>query len=188
MSTKTSSFLSDAELAEIGFKTIGNGCLISRYARFYGASEMTIGNNVRIDDYCILSGKITLGSNIHISAYVALYGAMGITIDDYSGISARSTVYSAMDDFGGDYMIGPMSPEGTTNVTGGLVHLGKFVQIGAHCLVFPNLTISEGAVVGAASLVREDLAPWGIYFGTPARFHRERSKQLLNLLQIHNER
>lgn len=185
MSTKTSSFLSDTELAEIGFKSIGKGCLISRYARFYGASEMAIGNKVRIDDFCMLSGKITLGNNIHISAYVALYGAKGITIEDYSGISARSTIYSAMDDFGGDYMIGPMSPEGTTNVTGGPVRLCKFVQIGAHCLVFPNLTISEGVVVGAASLVREDLAPWGIYFGSPARFHRERSKQMCRFVGKH---
>ena len=93
-----SSFYSDEELLSMGFKSIGKGCMISRKASFYGVGRMSIGNNVRIDDFCILSGSITLANNIHISAYVALYGAEGIEFEDYTGISARSTIYSAMDD------------------------------------------------------------------------------------------
>ena len=91
-----SSFYSDEELLSMGFKSIGKGCMISRKASFYGVGRMSIGNNVRIDDFCILSGSITLANNIHISAYVALYGAEGIEFEDYTGISARSTIYSAI--------------------------------------------------------------------------------------------
>lgn len=57
---------------------------------------MQIGDNVRIDDFCILSGEITLGSNIHIGAYSALYGSMGIELENNTGISPRSTLFSAM--------------------------------------------------------------------------------------------
>lgn len=181
------SFLSQDEIAEIGFKSVGQGCLISRNARFYGPQNMTIGNHVRIDDFCILSGKITLGNYIHISAYVALYGAMGIVFEDCSGISARGTIYSAMDDFSGDYMIGPMLPVELTHVTGGPVVIKKYVQIGAHALIFPDLTVGEGSVVGACSMVRESLEPWGIYAGIPCKLMKARKMKLLELAKKMND-
>lgn len=182
------SFLSQEEIAEIGFKSFGQDCLISRNARFYGPQNMTIGNHVRIDDFCILSGTITLGCYIHISAYVALYGAMGIVFEDCSGISARGTIYSAMDDFSGDYLIGPMLPEELTHVTGGPVIVKKYVQIGAHSILFPNLTVGEGSVVGACSMVRKSLDSWGIYAGMPCKFMKARKKELLELTkQLKNE-
>lgn len=178
----TTSFYSDEELLSMGFKSIGKGCCISRKASFYGISRMSIGDNVRIDDFCILSGNITLGSHIHISAYVALYGAEGIVLEDYTGISPRGTIYSAMDDFSGNYLIGPIHPEEYTNVKGGLVTVRKYSQIGANSVVFPNLTIEEGVVVGACSLVRHSLDAWGIYVGTPVKRLKDRSKQLLKFI------
>lgn len=172
------SFYSEKELLSMGFKSIGKGCCISRKASFYGISLISIGNNVRIDDFCILSGNITLGSNIHISAYVAMYGAEGIVMEDYTGISPRSTIYSAMDDFSGNYLIGPVNPNGTTNVTGGIVVIKKYAHIGTHTVVFPNLTIAEGCVIGSCSLLRHSTEPWGIYWGTPAYRHKKRSNEL----------
>lgn len=175
------SFYTPAELATLGFKSIGRDCLISRKASFYGISDITIGDNVRIDDFCILSGHITLGSHIHISAYVALYGAEGIEMEDYTGISARSTIYSAMDDFSGDYLVGPVHPTEYTHVAGGKVLVKSFSHIGANVVIFPQLTIGEGCVIGAFSLVRHDLSPWGIYYGIPAVRHKERSRTMTAL-------
>lgn len=175
------SFYSEEELAMLGLKSYGKKVLISRNAKIYNAQAISIGNNVRIDDFCILSGNITLGSNIHISAYVALYGSMGIILENNTGISARTTIYSAMDDFGGDFMIGPMHDTSKRNVTGDSVIMKQYSQIGAHCCVFPNLTIEEGAVVGACSLVNKSLKSWSIYVGTPATFLKKRKKGLLNL-------
>lgn len=173
------SFYTNQELIDLGFKSVGKNCKISRKASFYGCSQISIGNNVRIDDFCIISGNVTFGNNIHISAYVALYGAEGIVFEDYTGISARSTIYSAMDDFGGDYLIGPIHPEEYTHVTGGIVTVKRYAQIGANVLVLPNLTIGEGCVVGACSMVRKSLDAWGVYFGLPVKRMKERSKGLL---------
>lgn len=177
-----SSFYSEYELKEIGFKSYGSNLKISRFARFYSPQSVSIGNNVRIDDFCILSGNITIGSNIHISAYVALYGAMGIVLEDYSGISPKSVVYSAMDDFSGEYLIGPIHPENTINVQGGLVRICKYVQVGSNSVVFPKLTIGEGSVVGACSLVNKSLDEWGIYMGVPAKKYKNRSRNLLKFV------
>ena len=129
------SFYSRSELEHIGFATIGKNVLLSRKASIYSPAMISIGDNVRIDDFCILSGCIGIGSQVHISAYVALYGGMGITIEDYSGVSARTTIYSAVDDFGGDYLIGPMCPVEMTHVMGGPVVLQKYVQVGASCVI-----------------------------------------------------
>ncbi len=181
MSIQTS-FYSPEELSQIGLKSFGKNVLISRFARIYSPHKISIGDNVRIDDFCILSGEITLGSHIHISPYVALYGAMGIEFEDYTGISAHSVVYSAMDDFGGEYLVGSVHPENLTNVTGGKVLVRKFSQIGVNSVVFPNLTIGEGAAVGACSLVTKALDSWGIYAGIPARRMKNRSKNMTKLV------
>ena len=176
---RVTSFLSQEEIAEIGFKSCGKDVKISRFARFYSPDKISIGDNVRIDDFCILSGNITLGSHIHISAYVALYGAMGIVMEDYSGISAKSVIYSAMDDFSGDYLIGAIHPEETTNVMGGLVRVCRYVQIGCNSVVFPNIEIGEGAVIGACSLVNMRIDSWGIYAGIPCKLLKPRRRNLL---------
>ena len=178
-----SSFYSNTELASLGLKSYGTNVLISKKCSIYSSENISVGNNVRIDDFCILSGNITIGNNVHISAYSALYGVKGIVFKDHSGCSARTTIYSAMDDFSGDYLIGPVSPEESTNVTGGKVIIGEFVQLGAHCLVFPNVTIQDGSVVGALSLVTKDIPEWSIYAGIPAKKLRDRSKGLLNFIR-----
>lgn len=176
------SFYTENELQEIGFKSFGKNVKLSRKASIYSPDKITIGDNVRIDDFCILSGNITIGSNIHISAYVALYGAMGIEIGDYSGISPKSVIYSAMDDFSGNFLVGPIHSEEATNVTGGIVRLSKFVQIGSNSIVFPNLTIGEGAVIGACSLVNKDIDEWSVNIGVPTKILKKRSKGLLKFV------
>ena len=142
------SFYTQEELKVLGLKSFGSNVKISRFARFYGSENISIGDNVRIDDFCILSGYITIGSHIHISAYCALYGTEGIILEDYTGISPRSTLFSAMDDFSGDFLIGPIHSKEKINIQGGPVILRKYSQLGANCVVFPCVEIAEGAVVG----------------------------------------
>lgn len=177
------SFYTEEELAGLGLKAVGRGVKISRKASFYAIDRIAVGDNVRIDDYCILSGDIRLGSHIHISAYCALYGSNGIELEDYTGISPRSTLFSAMDDFGGDYLIGPIHPEGTTCVSGGKITLKRYSQVGSGCILFPSVTLEEGCVVGAMSLVNHSLPAWSVAFGTPARVVRERKKGLLTYIK-----
>ena len=176
------SFYTVEELQDLGFKSIGKNVLISRKASIYSADKIALGDYVRIDDFCILSGNINLGSHIHISAYCALYGSNGITLEDYTGLSARCTVYSAVDDFSGDYLIGPMVDESKTNVTGGEVFIRRYSQVGAGCTIMPDVEIAEGVAVGAMSFVNKPLSEWTINAGVPARKIRERSKKMLHYI------
>lgn len=172
------SFFTEEELYAIGFKNIGKNVLISRKASIYSPERVNIGNNVRIDDFCILSGSIKLGSNIHISAFCALYGANEIEFEDYSGASPRSTIFSAMDDFSGEYLIGPIHPKELTNVTGGKVTLRRFSQLGAGTIVFPNIEIGEGAVTGSMTLVNKSLKPWTVNIGMPVNKSWARTQEI----------
>jgi acetyltransferase-like isoleucine patch superfamily enzyme len=172
------SFLTSEEIEDLNLLSVGENVKISRFARFYG-NNIRIGNNVRIDDFCILSGEISIGSFVHISAYTALYGRFGIEIDDFAGLSPRCTVFSASDDFTGNFFIGPIIDPKYTNVTGGKVTIGKYSQIGAGCIILPQVTIEEGVAIGAMSLINTNIESWKIAFGIPARIIKNRSKSLL---------
>lgn len=64
------SFYSEEELRSIGLKSYGKNVLISRFARIYGAESISIGNNVRIDDFCILFKFYIFARNICCSGRI----------------------------------------------------------------------------------------------------------------------
>lgn len=175
-----SSFYNDEELKEIGFKKVGINVLLSRNASIYGAGRIEIGNHVRIDDFCILSGNIKLGSYIHIAAYSALFGGVsGIEMDDFTGLSSRCAIYGDSDDYSGAALTNPTIPDSYRHVTGGTVVLKRHVILGTGVSILPNITIGEGTAVGSMSLVNKSLEPWGIYAGVPCKKIGDRKKELL---------
>lgn len=177
------SFLSINELTDIGFKSFGENVFISRYARFYSPHKMSLGSNVRIDDFCILSGEISIHSYVHISAHCSLFGSRGISIGNYSGLSPYCVIFSETDDFSGEFMINPLVPDHLRKVKGSRINIEEHCQIGASTTVLPVKIISQGAVVGAQSLVNIDLDPWTIYAGVPVRKIKERKRDLLKLVE-----
>lgn len=171
------SFMSREELSQVGFKSYGDNVLVSRYARFYNPGKISLGSNVRIDDFSILSGEIQLGDYIHISAYVALYGGnAGIVMEDYSGLSARCAVYAVTDDFSGGCIANAMVPKNKRNIIEQQVTIGKYAQIGTGSTILPGVIINEGACVGSMSLVNKTLEAWGMYVGIPCRYLKKRKK------------
>ena len=176
------SFYSDDELKEIGFKFVGSNVLISKKCSIYGAQNISIGNNVRIDDFCILSGKIEIGNYVHIAAGVMLFGGeYGIVLEDFVGISSRCAVYAASDDYSGEALTNPTIPDEYRNVIGGKVIFEKHSLVGSGCTVLPNVTVGEGTSIGSMSLVNKTLDKWGICVGIPCRRVKDRSKRILEL-------
>ena len=174
------SFFSENELRKVGFSNIGTNVFLSRKASIFSPEKIEIGNNVRIDDFCILSGKIKIDSYVHIAAYSALFGGKaGIIIRDYANVSSRVCIYALSDDYSGKTMTNPMVPEKYKNVIHDSVMINKHVIIGSGSTVLPGVTLSEGTAVGAMSLVNRSTEEWCIYAGIPARKIKERSKDLL---------
>lgn len=168
------------------FKSVGRDCQISPHARFYGVERIEIGDNVRIDDFCILSageGGIKIGSNIHIGCHTTLIGAGRIEFEDYSGSSGHCSIYSSTDDFSGNFLVGPTIDKALTNVRHAPVTLKKYSIICTHTVVMPGVTIGEGAVIGAQSLVKKSVEEYAIWAGNPLRFVRLRKKGVKEIVE-----
>jgi acetyltransferase-like isoleucine patch superfamily enzyme len=154
------------------FKWIGKGSKISDWARFYSPEKITIGNNVRVDDFCMLSGGvgIELKDHIHIACGVYMYGGGGILVEDFVGISTHVNIWSQSDDFSGRSMFCPQIPEKyKPRLKKAKVHIGKQVLIGCGVSILPGVTLGEGSIIGAHSLVTKDTLPWSLYAGVPAK-------------------
>lgn len=176
------SFYSDNELREIGFQSVGTNVLISRKTSIYGAEHMTIGNDVRIDDFCILSGNLTIHNYVHIAAYCCLFGGKsGIEFCDFTGLSSRSAVYAESDDYSGMAFSNPTLPMEYREVTGGKVVFEKHALVGTGSTILPGVILHEGVSVGSMSLVTKSLDEWGIYIGIPCKRIKERQRKLLEL-------
>jgi len=175
-------FYTPSELPELGLKCYGSNIQISRRASIYSPENIEIGDNVRIDDFCILSGGggIKLGSFIHIAPFCGLYGGSGIEIGDFAGLSSRTALYSESDDFSGESLTNPTVPVSfKPKYQRGKIVICAHGILGTNSTVLPGVHIAEGAAICAHSLVFRNCKSWSIYGGNPAIRLKERSQMLL---------
>lgn len=177
-------YYSRDELLTLGLAMVGENVLISKQASLYNYGQISIGNNVRIDDFCVLSAGqdgIEIGNYIHIAPFCSLIGAGKIKLSNFCNLSSRVSIYSSNDDYTGQFLTNPTVPAKYTGVFHANVILGKHVIIGSGSVVLPGIVIEDGAAVGSLSLVKENCRTFGIYSGVPAKFIKERKRDLLKL-------
>lgn len=176
-------FLPEEELFKLKFKKVGKNVKISDKASIYSPHLIEIGDNVRIDDYTILSpgSLLQIGSNVHIACFCSLIGKGEITLQDFSGLSSRVSIYSSSDDYSGAYLTNPTIPDTFKMIHSGPVTLGKHSIVGSGTVIFPDTTLEEGVAVGALSLIKGLYSEWGIFAGIPARLIKKRKRELLQL-------
>jgi acetyltransferase-like isoleucine patch superfamily enzyme len=155
-----------------GTVKVGRGSSVGRRCELqaYGGS-ISLGNrsslagDVRLITY---SGSIRIGNDSVIVSYSLVYGGGGVTIGDHVLIG-NHCVISGLDHTYSDRESVARSP-----MREAPVFIGDDVWIGSYCLVMAGVTIGEGAIVGAHSLVRDDVPPFAVVVGQPARVVRMR--------------
>ncbi len=178
------SFYSTEELQTLGLASFAEDVRISKKASIYNPGRISIGNHVRIDDFCVLSagqGGIEIGDYVHIAVFCSLIGAGRIVVRDFANLSSRVSIYSSNDDYSGMHLTNPMVPEKFTGVTHEDVFIGVHTIIGSGSVVLPGAELEEGTAVGSLSLVKNKCQSFGIYAGVPARRIGERKRDLLKL-------
>lgn len=176
------SFYTQEELQNLGFHSIGKNVLVSRKSSIYNAKNISIGNNVRIDDFVVLSGHITIKSYVHISTgSVLMSREEGIFLEDFSSVSLHCKILGASDDFLGNSLVGPCVPLKYRDITSKTIRLEKYSLLGCGSTILPGGNLAEGVSVGASSLIMRQTKAWGVYFGIPAKRIAQRSKNLLLL-------
>lgn len=176
--------LSIEQMEAIGFRSLGKNVSISDKASFWNPGNISIGDNSRIDDFCVLSagpGGIRIGRYVHVAVYCSLIGAAEIVLEDFSCISGRVSVYSSSDDFRGPYMTNSTIPDKYKNVINGPVRLRKHALVGAGSVILPNTDIGGGSRVNAMSLVYGQLKEYSQYGGIPVKLVRDLPRVLPDL-------
>ncbi len=179
-------FYTRAELKSLSFASLGNNVQISRLSSLYNCQNIHIGNNVRIDDFCVLSASkkgIYISDYVHIAVFCSLIGAGKIQLGKFCNLSSRVSIYSSNDDYSGEFMTNPMIPKELTNVQHADVIFDKHVIIGSGSVILPDVHLEEGVAVASMSLIKRNCKAFYIYAGSPARKIKKRKSNLLKLEQ-----
>lgn len=164
-----SKFLSIDELKKLNFKKIGQEVKISRNVTIIGENNITIGSNVRIDDFSIISsleGKLDIGSNVHIGGQSYLGCGGEINIGNNINISQGVRIYSKLDNY--------LEFIDNDNVLLKKVSIQDNVIIGSGVVIVGETYIGEGTTIGALSFVKGNLDSWSVYAGNPIKFIKSR--------------
>ncbi|MDE5603106.1 MAG: acyltransferase [Helicobacter sp.] len=169
-------------LEKMGFKSLGENVLIDTRTTIDEPHNISLGNNVKIGSFVLLSGEISLGNYVHIASFSALYGSGGIEIGDFISISNYVRLITESDDYSGLSMSAPFVPSKYKfNILKKPIKVSKHCIIGSGSLLLPGGDLAEGVAVGAMSMIDKPTMPWGIYVGIPAYRVKERKKDILAL-------
>jgi acetyltransferase-like isoleucine patch superfamily enzyme len=118
--------------------------------------EVEIGDDVSVWSNSVVDYGVTIadGVKIHTNCYVAQYSEIGEGAFLAPGVSFANDLYPG-DQESAALMRGPS--------------IGARVQLGVNVTVLPNVSIGEGSMVGAGSVVTRDLPAGVIAYGNPAR-------------------
>ncbi|EGV19349.1 hypothetical protein ThimaDRAFT_1493 [Thiocapsa marina 5811] len=175
-------FLSQQELEDLNFRSLGKSVLVSTKASVYNPELIEIGDHSRIDDFCVISGRVRLGRNVHIAVFCNVCGGEeGVFLDDFSGLAYGCHVFSQSDDYSGQTMTNPTVPDRYKKEAKKPVVIKRHAIVGACSVILPGVVLEEGVSVGAMSMVSKKTDAWSIYFGVPAKKIKSRSRELLKL-------
>jgi len=132
------------------------GLLIDRTSSIHWRAEFYAPERITIGRYC------TIGDSSFLD------GRSGLMIGDCVNFGSHVSIYTRQHDVD--------SPDFAE--VGAPVTIGDYAWVSSHSIVLPGVTIGEGAVVAAGSVVTKDVAPYTLVGGNPARYIRDRSRDL----------
>lgn len=175
-------YLTNEQLQATGFKAVGENVKVSDKASIYNPETIELGDFSRIDDFCVISGRVVIGKYVHVAPMCLIAGGeKGVFMDDFSGLAYGVQAFSQSDDYSGRTLTNSTVSVKFKNERKAAVRIGRHVIVGAGSIVFPGVDIAVGCSVGAMTLVNKSTKPWGIYIGNPARRIKERKQDLLEL-------
>jgi len=170
------------------FKNIGKNVRISKAANIVGSENISLGNNIRIDNFTNIickNGYINIGDHNHVASGCFILGTGGVEMGDFVGLAMGVQLISSSDNYDGSTLTNPMVGIENSKPYTKKIILGDHNLIGTNTVILPGAKIGEGVSVGALTLVKTDqkLLDWYVYFGIPAKKLKKRKKDLLFLAE-----
>lgn len=155
-----------------GFLIWGVGFTPSHYFRrfFYRMAGMKIGkgSTIHMGLSVYNCGGVSIGEDSIIGEWVVLDGRDKLAIGNHVDIATGVMIYNSEHDVN----------DSEFRVSSDPVEIGDYVFVGPRAIILPGVKIGEGAVVGAGAVVTKDVESFTIVGGVPAKFIKERSKNL----------
>lgn len=160
-------------------KKCGEGVRIYPLAKLAYPHVIELGNHCRIRDFVfIFAGKgVTIGDYSDMQPHSVIWGGGTTTIGNRVSIGPGTVLLSAVYSHAKGLKMVDGLPEESSNALYGRLVICDDVYIGANCSLMPDITIGEGAVIGAGSFVNKDVEPWTVVAGSPARKISVREKE-----------
>lgn len=143
---------------------LGRNVKLSKFINMYGCM---VGDDVKIGAFVEIQKNASIGNNCKISSHTFI--CEGVTIEDAVFIGHSVTFINDMYPRA-TAANGALQTEADWKVDKTVVKKGA--SIGSGCTILANVTIGEGAIVGAGSVVTKDVPPNAIVAGNPAKFLR----------------
>lgn len=166
--------------ASRNFKHIGKSArFISTFQLLKGEEYISIGDNVIFRKHCVLTAwdkygldgftpKIHIGDSCSFGEYNHITAINCIEIGD-NLLTGRWVTISDNGHGGTDYLSLQTPPIKRRLHSKGSVKIGNNVWIGDKATILPGVTIGDGVVVGANSVVTKDIPNYCVVAGNPAR-------------------
>ena len=122
------------------------------------AKDVALHRNLQL----FACGGISIGAQTTINRGATLDGRGTLTIGNAVSVSEDVKILTASHDLDTPDFKLMLKP----------VIIKDWVWIGANAIVLPGVTLHEGAVIGAGSVVTRDVAPYTVVAGNPAKFIR----------------
>jgi acetyltransferase-like isoleucine patch superfamily enzyme len=153
---------------------VGAGALIDRDARllrYPRRIRVGAGAVLKAGSHlcpCNAGARVSVGARTTVGFHTLVYASESIEIGDDCMVAPF--VYIVDSDHGMERSR-PMNRQPNATAP---VRVGSDVWIGAHAVLLKGVTVGDGAVIAAGSVVREDVAAWQVVGGVPARVIGER--------------
>jgi acetyltransferase-like isoleucine patch superfamily enzyme len=181
MTNYRADYLTPEALSSMPFKSLGHDVMVHERVTLVGIENISIGSHVRIDPDVILlaTGPLTIGCYTHIAAGVFIAARAGFEMKDFANIAHGARIYTTNDDYSGEHLMGPTIPVELLGVSAKPVLMQEHATVGAGAIVLPGVTLAEGSVLGALSLIARSTEPWTMYGGVPAKPIKKRRRDVI---------
>lgn len=134
-------------------------------------TRVVIGKNSSVDSFVKIkpvggSGNVVIGDETYINSGCVIYSGNGITIGNHVLVAANCVFAPVNHEFKDRSKL--IVEQRFQPSRGGIV-VEDDVWIGAGCIILDGAIIRRGAVIGALSLVRDEVAEFSINVGNPLR-------------------
>jgi galactoside O-acetyltransferase len=162
-------------------KSIGVDVFINENALIKKPHLCQIGSHIAIDNGVTISTELIMGDYIHIAPFVVVIGGekSKLILEDFSFVASGTKIVCGSEDYNGEGLIGPTIPEELRKINFTTVKFERFAGCGVNCSIMPGVTLSEGSILGANSLLTKSTEPWTIYVGSPAKPIKIRRKDII---------